>query len=187
MEMEEELKDSTELSESEEKPKSASDRARAFLSAHNAGLVGSSQDGEKLESPKGEDSSGIRALVQAGTDPRRGEVSAATIGRMLGLVTSADLQIIENKVDLLLTKINNLTAKTEKIISALSGLATGAEIERVEMQIGNLRNSINDGAGKGQNLDEDGDRLLSKTKIQSNSPQTFGGKVVTRITPKEES
>ena len=187
MEMEDEFKESTEIAASEEKPKSASDRARAFLSAQGTGPADPGQNGQGLDGARAEGTPGIEALVQAGTDPRRAEVSAATIGRMLGLVTSSDLQIIENKIDLLLTKINSLTAKTEKVISAVAGLATGAEFERLEVQFGSLRTMIKDGAGRAPSGDEDGDQPLSKTKIQSNSPQTFGGKIVTRIRPKEES
>ena len=175
-----------------EKPLTASERARAFLSAQKGSdsekEAGASDGISNGGAAEGLNAGAISALVQAGGDNRRGEVSAATIGRMLGLVTTSDLQIIENKIDLVSAKLGTFVSKVDKVASTLAELPSGADLERIEVQLGTLRSLIKEGLLKTSQGDaEGGDRELSKTKIQSNHPQTFGGKVITRIQPKEES
>lgn len=76
------------------------------------------------------------------TEVRRGEVSAATVGRMLGLVMASDIKLLESKVDLLQTRVNNLLAKMDKLQASLQALATGAELERIEVQMGTLKSAL---------------------------------------------
>jgi len=188
--MEEDLKINVDGNLPQDKPQSASERARAFLAGatrpqSGAGVVLQDSDGAGAQ-PEGQ-IAGVDPLVQAGSEGRRGEVSAATIGRMLGLVTSADLQIIEKKIDLLTTKLNLIAAKVDKFGNSLSELPSGADFERIEVQLVGLRNLIKEALVKSPPDGVENDRQLSKAKIQSNQPQIFGGKVITRIQPKEES
>lgn len=82
---------------------------------------------------------------RAAPDPLK-EVSAATVGRMLGLATSSELKLLEGKLDLIATKLTNLTVKLEKVISTLSNFPTGSDLERIDVQIGMLRSLITEGA-----------------------------------------
>jgi len=77
-------------------------------------------------------------------DLNRGDVSAATIGRMMGLATSKDLVLVEKKVDLMMTKLNLVTARLEKALTHLASSPTGADLERIDVQIGALRSLIKD-------------------------------------------
>ncbi|WKZ56532.1 MAG: hypothetical protein QY326_07325 [Bdellovibrionota bacterium] len=74
----------------------------------------------------------------------RGDVSAATIGRMLGLATLTDLTLLEKKVELLVSKINLLVAKMDKIASAIQQVPSGSDLERIDVQIGALKVLIKD-------------------------------------------
>lgn len=74
-----------------------------------------------------------------GSDSPRGEVSAATIARMLGLATVTEVKFLEGKIDLVSTKLNTITAKLEKAVSILNGTPTGSDLERIDVQIGALR------------------------------------------------
>lgn len=74
----------------------------------------------------------------------RGEVSAATLGRMLGLATVSELNVIESKLDLLASKINQSTAKMEKILGILQKAPSGADLERIDVQIATLKAAVID-------------------------------------------
>ena len=70
------------------------------------------------------------------------EVSAVTVGRMLGLATSTELNLLEDKLDLLLTKINTLTARFEKLSAQTANFPSTADIDRIEVAVGGLRNAL---------------------------------------------
>ncbi len=72
----------------------------------------------------------------------RGDVSAATIGRMLGLAGSGELKLLEGKLDLVSTRVSNLTVRMEKIMGALQKLPSAVDLERIDVQIGNLRTML---------------------------------------------
>jgi hypothetical protein len=74
----------------------------------------------------------------------RPEVSAATVGRMLGLATAAELRLVEGKLDLVLTKVSTLTVRLEKLQSALAALPNGSDLERIDVQVGMIRNMLRD-------------------------------------------
>lgn len=74
----------------------------------------------------------------------RAEVSAATIGRMLGLATSMELKLLEGKLELALTKINTFGARLDRIMNTLNKAPTGSDLERIDVQIGALRSMIRD-------------------------------------------
>lgn len=67
------------------------------------------------------------------------EVSATTVGRMLGLASTRELKIVEGKIDLALSKINNITARMEKALSILAAAPSATDLERVDVQIGSLK------------------------------------------------
>lgn len=70
------------------------------------------------------------------------EVSAATIGRMMGLVTASDLKLLDSKVDLLVTKVAALTMKLDKALSLLSATPTGSDLERIDIQVGSFKSML---------------------------------------------
>ena len=69
----------------------------------------------------------------------RTEVSAATVGRMLGLASTRELKIVEGKIDLALSKINNITARIEKALSMMASAPSATDLERIDVQIGSLK------------------------------------------------
>lgn len=88
-------------------------------------------------------------IVSLGDDTSpRGEVSAATIGRMLGLASVRELGLLDGKLDLMMSKVNHLTAKLERITSILSSAPTGKDLERIDVQIAALRTQLAELGGK---------------------------------------
>lgn len=83
-------------------------------------------------------------FVSATGDGKRGEVSASTIGRMLGLVTSAEFKLLESKMDLLSTRMNSVLVKMEKVLVMGAEAPTGADLERIDVQIAAVRTVLND-------------------------------------------
>ncbi len=76
--------------------------------------------------------------LPAGEESRR-DVSAATIGRMLGLVTAGDFKLMESKIDLLQTRVNTLMAKVDRLQPVLQTLACGSDMERLEVQLQSIK------------------------------------------------
>lgn len=74
----------------------------------------------------------------------RNEVSAATIGMMLGLATSKEVQIIENRLELLTQKISNISTRVEKLIGMAQAMPSGSDLERIDVQIGGLKSMVRD-------------------------------------------
>jgi len=97
----------------------------------------------KVSSITQESGSATQAIGDLGNkDPK--EVSAATIGRMLGLATTSELTLIQGKIDLLVTRVSNLTTRMEKVLTTLQSIPTGSDLDRVDVQIGALRSMIRD-------------------------------------------
>ncbi|MBX7145655.1 MAG: hypothetical protein K1X79_14485 [Oligoflexia bacterium] len=91
------------------------------------------------------DPSTVTKILQAQDEKGRGDVSAATIGRMLGLATSGELVMLESKMDLLATKISAVTARVERMVSILSAAPTGKDLERIDVQIAAMRQMLREG------------------------------------------
>ena len=72
------------------------------------------------------------------------EVSATSIGRMMGLATSNEMALLEGKVDLLTTKFSMIVGKLDKLIAATGDFPSGSDLERIDVQIGALRKVIQD-------------------------------------------
>lgn len=87
----------------------------------------------------------VTKILQVQADPSRGEVSAATIGRMLGLATVGELNMLESKVDLMTTKMTAVGVRLDRIVSMLSAAPTGKDLERIDVQIAAMRQMLREG------------------------------------------
>lgn len=74
----------------------------------------------------------------------RGEVSAATVARMMGLATANEVSILEGKIDLLSTRLANLVTKMERLGGVMNQLPTGSDLDRIDINIGSLKTMIRD-------------------------------------------
>lgn len=72
----------------------------------------------------------------------RGEVSAQTIARMMGLTTSSDLNLLDGKLDLLISRIGTVSVRLDKFNTTLQQSPTVNDMERIDVQIGSLRSSM---------------------------------------------
>ena len=72
----------------------------------------------------------------------RGDVSAVTVARMMGLATLGEVKLVESKVELLATKISTVQVKLEKIFSLLQGVPSGADLERIDIHIGAMKQML---------------------------------------------
>ena len=86
-------------------------------------------------------------ILSVGDEPSRGEVSAATIGRMLGLASMRELTLLDGKLDLVMSKVNNMTVRLERILTLMGSAPTGKDLERIDVQIAGLRTQLREGAG----------------------------------------
>jgi len=71
-------------------------------------------------------------------------VSAATIGRLMGLATTSELKLLEGKIDLMASKINNMMVRVDRLTVLFNSMPTGADLERIDVQIGALKTLIRD-------------------------------------------
>ncbi|MCI5066413.1 hypothetical protein MRY87_11875 [bacterium] len=72
----------------------------------------------------------------------RGDVSASTIARMMGLATANELSMLEGKIDLISSRVNNVTAKLERVQGALDRIPTSNDLDRIDINVGSLRTLI---------------------------------------------
>jgi len=79
-----------------------------------------------------------------GEDPPRGEMSAQTLGRLMGLATVSELKLLEGKIDLIASKLNNIMVRVDRMIAQFNALPTGADLERIDVQIGALKAIVRD-------------------------------------------
>ena len=130
-------------------------------------------DSENTQTTKKTGAEHVDAHSSPGADRAGRELSALTIGRMMGLATVQELALIESKIDLMATKVGNLTVRMEKVISSLANAPTGADLERIDVHIGALRTLIKEVLGDAS--DEAGSakaqpKSRPATKIISSSP-----------------
>lgn len=109
-------------------------------------------------------------ILSVGDEPGRGEVSAATIGRMLGLASMRELNLLDGKLDLVMSKVNNLTVRLDKVLSVLGNAPTGKDLERIDVQIGALRTMLREGMGSATATSETTSAAVKKPKIVSSEP-----------------
>lgn len=110
-------------------------------------VEGSSVSASALEETKQK----VEKLTKEGAGAPR-EVTAATIGRMMGLATTVEIKLLEGKIDLLSTRLNNLGVKLEKMSGLLQGAPTGSDLERIDVQIGSLRSMLRESLDTMQSL-----------------------------------
>jgi hypothetical protein len=86
----------------------------------------------------------------------RVEVSAATVTRMMGIASSTDVKLLEGRIDLLASKLSQISAKVERIVSVLKSAPSCSDIDRLEIQIGSIKamvrevlEAVGDGAAAG--------------------------------------
>ena len=105
------------------------------------------QTNPELKAAKSETSAeaAVTKILQVQAEPGRGEVSASTIGRMLGLATSGELALFEGKIDLLNTKLSAVTVKLERVVGILNAAPTGKDLERIDVQIAAMRQMLREG------------------------------------------
>ena len=105
-----------------------------------------SETGVTTEQPASEEATTVTEvdakIAATAGEVTRGDVSAATIGRMLGLAGSGELKLLEGKIDLVSTRVSNLTVRMEKITAGLQKLPSAVDLERIDVQIGNLRTML---------------------------------------------
>jgi len=91
--------------------------------------------------------SGAAAGLGAGgtvTEGPRVEVSAATVTRMMGIATAADLRLLEGRMDLLASKVTGLLTKVDRVLSMFNSVPTSSDIGRLEIQVGALKSMLRD-------------------------------------------
>jgi len=76
------------------------------------------------------------------TDGPRVEVSTATVTRMMGIATTADLRLLESRVDLLASKVTGLLTKVDRVLSMFGSIPTSSDIGRLEIQVGSLKTML---------------------------------------------
>lgn len=94
----------------------------------------------------------------AAAESPRVEVSAATVTRMMGIASTADLRLLEGRVDLLTSKVTGLLTKVDRVLSMFGSIPTSSDIGRLEIQLGAVKSMLREliedqealGAGKRQ-------------------------------------
>jgi len=94
------------------------------------------------ETNKSEPSGSETKIVTQSEGSGRTEVSASTIGMMLGLASSNELRLLDAKLDMFGQKLTNATARIEKIVTMLQGMPNGSDLERIDVQIGGMKTMI---------------------------------------------
>lgn len=84
----------------------------------------------------------LQEVMHGGAESKKGEVTAKTVGRLLGLATVGELKLLEAKLDLMSTRLSTTLSKIDKFMGQLSKLPTGSDHERLEVQIASLRSQI---------------------------------------------
>lgn len=81
---------------------------------------------------------------ETNTEARTNELSAAALGRLMGLATGVEIRMLEGKIDLLTQKLAGMAAKIEKLTQTMSQTPTGADLERIDVQVGSIKAIIRD-------------------------------------------
>jgi hypothetical protein len=156
----------------EEEALAASKRLKELKDARNT-LTGAGKEaagsGIEQASVSNEKASGAIDELLSAKQSTRKEVSATTIGRMMGLVTLPELKVVEGKIDVLSSRLNNLFVKIDKMVSVMGDSATGSDLERIDVQIGALRTMLKEVLNdmKSGTVETSGERV-SDAKILTN-------------------
>jgi hypothetical protein len=119
---------------------------------------------ENLSNPKA-----TQSILNSEQAEGRKEVTAATIGRMLGLVTLSEFKLVESKVDLISTRMNGVLNRMDKIIGILEAAPTGSDLDRIDVQIGALKTILKDALTEFQGSKvEQSEERVADARILSN-------------------
>lgn len=78
----------------------------------------------------------------AAADAPRVEVSAATVTRMMGIASTADLRLLEGRVDLLTSKVTGLLTKVDRVLSMFGSIPSSSDVGRLEIQLGGIKSML---------------------------------------------
>lgn len=92
---------------------------------------------ENLTNPRA-----MQSILNTENSDGRKEVTAATIGRMLGLVTLSEFKLVESKIDLVSTRMNGVLTRMDKMLGILESAPTGSDLDRIDVQIGALKTML---------------------------------------------
>ncbi len=90
------------------------ERAKAALSESRTPIVGSAQ--------------------AAGRD-----VPVSSVVHLMGIATSSQVGLLENKLDTLSTKLTSVTMKLEKVSSQLDSIQSGSSFDRIDFQLNDIK------------------------------------------------
>ena len=108
------------------------------FAADNAAEAGANISGANAASAGIASTAALRSTDNA----QKAEVSASTIGRMMGLATVSDLKLLDTKMDLVSTKVAGLVVRIEKALTLLNSLPTASDFERIDVQIGSVKTTL---------------------------------------------
>jgi len=134
----------------------------------SASNTGSNTETSILTSENGGRTEGDTSAAAASSVAARGEVSAVTVARMMGLATLGEVKLIESKVELLTSKLSLVQAKLEKVASTLQSLPTGADLERIDVHIGSMKQMLKEVLGDKAKAFEEAESKKPSSKIVSN-------------------
>lgn len=81
-------------------------------------------------------------ISTSNSEAPRVEVSAATVTRMMGIASTADLRLLEGRVDLLTSKVTGLLTKVDRVLSMFGSIPTSSDIGRLEIQMGSIKSML---------------------------------------------
>lgn len=116
-----------------------------------------------------------RSATTSGDDQGRGDISAATLGRLLGLATVGELKLIESKIDLMASKLNNMMVRIDRMTALFNALPTGSDLERIDVQIGALKSLIRETLGALAGKELPSEMALKKTPVNIVSSEKKDG------------
>ena len=96
----------------------------------------------KTEAGVAESKSSEGAAPEPKLDLPRTEVSAQAVARMMGVATNTEIKLLEGKLDLISSRLSNMTVRLEKIVGQFNQLPTGSDLERIDVQIGSLKTML---------------------------------------------
>jgi len=97
------------------------------------------QSGDDVETPTNDQNENNSASTASSSRVGQRDLPISTIIRMMGLPTKSELVVLEQKLDALTTKVNNLGSKLERIVS---NFEHGSEFDRIDVQLTDIRATL---------------------------------------------
>ena len=67
------------------------------------------------------------------------DVAVSTVVRLMGLATSTEVAVLEQKIDMLIAKLNTISTKVDRLNNTLQH---GSDFDRIDMQLADLRSIL---------------------------------------------